>query len=195
MRKDRPMTNRIRLQVIVMFLLATFSVTFAGPPLVDAATPTKIVLRYNQGSQTLFVNVTHQVPNPGNHYVELIEVFKNSIFQLNRTYPEQQFHFGRNDTFSISASNGDNLTVIATCSRNDFLSKSIIVSDSTETTTDSTSPTQTTTTGPTAPPEPIEPLDPSIAVGVGFVGAVVFIIAFVMYKEGYITQIAQRVRP
>ncbi|MFW9886306.1 MAG: hypothetical protein ACFFEX_18110 [Candidatus Thorarchaeota archaeon] len=191
------MTNRIRLQVIAVFLLAAFTAAFAGPPLVDAETPTKIVLRYNQGTQTLFVNVTHQVPNPGNHYIELIEVFKNSVFQLNRTYPDQQFNFGRNDTFSISASNGDNLTVIATCSRDDFLSKSIIVSDFTETTTtsDSTSPAQTTTTEPTAPPEPIEPLDPSIAVGVGFAGAVVFIIAFVMYKEGYITQITQRVRP
>lgn len=191
------MTNRIRLQVIAIFLLAAFTATFASPPLVNAEAPTKIVLRYNQGTHTLFVNVTHEVPNPGNHYVELIEVFKNNVFQLNRTYSEQQFHFGRNDTFSISASNGDNLTVIATCSRDDFLSKSIIVSDSTETTTtaDSTSPTQTTTTEPAAPPEPIEPLDPSIAVGVGFVGAVVFIIAFVMYKEGYITQIAQRVRP
>ncbi|MFW9802839.1 MAG: hypothetical protein ACFFFC_09320 [Candidatus Thorarchaeota archaeon] len=191
------MTNRIRLQVIAVFLLAAFTAAFAGPPLVDAETPTKIVLRYNQGTQTLFVNVTHQVPNPGNHYIELIEVFKNSVFQLNRTYPDQQFNFGRNDTFSISASNGDNLTVIATCSRDDFLSKSIIVSDSTETpeTIDSISPIQTTTTEPTPPPEPPEPLDPSIAVGVGFAGAVVFIIAFVMYKEGYITQITQRVRP
>ncbi|MHA2192581.1 MAG: hypothetical protein ACXAAR_04060 [Candidatus Thorarchaeota archaeon] len=183
------MTNSIRLQAIAIFLLAALTATFAGPPLVDAANPAKIVLRYNQGTQTLFVNVTHQVPNPGNHYVELIEVFKNSVFHFNRTYPEQQFHFGRNDTFSISASSGDNLTVIATCSRGDFLSKSIIVSDSTETTTttDNTSPTQNTTTEPTGPPEPIEPLDPSIAVGVGFVGAVVFIIAFVMYKEGYVT--------
>lgn len=188
------MTNSIRLQAIAIFLLATLTATFAGPPLADAANPTKIVMRYNKGTQTLFANVTHQVPNPGNHYVELIEVFKNSVFQFNRTYAEQQFHFGRNDTFSISASSGDNLTVIASCSRGDFLSKSIIVSDSTETTT-TTSSTSPTTTEPTDPPEPPEPLDPSIAVGVGFVGAVVFILAFVVYKEGYITQIAQRARP
>jgi len=191
------MTNSIRFRAITFLLLAALTATFAGPTHVEAENPTKIVLRYNQDTQTLFVNVTHQVPNPGNHYIELIEVFKNSVFQFNRTYPEQQFNFGRNDTFSISASSGDNLTVIATCSRNDFLSKSIIVSESTETTTttDSTSPTEATTTEPTEPPEPIEPLDPSVALGVGFVGAVVFIIAFVMYKEGYITQIAQRVRP
>lgn len=189
------MTNSIELRVIAILLLAALTATFASP-IVEAENPTKIVLNYNEDTQTLFVNVTHQVPNPGNHYVELIEVFKNSVFQFNRTYPEQQFHFGRNDTFSLGASSGDNLTVIATCSRNDFLSKSIIVSDSTETTTTtgSTSPTQTTTTEPTDPPEPPEPLDPSVAVGVGFVGAVVFILAFVMYKEGYVTQIAQRAR-
>jgi hypothetical protein len=178
---------------MAIMLLTAMTATFASPPLVEAENPTRIILRYNEDTQTLFVNVTHQVPNPGNHYIELIEVFKNSAFQFNRTYPEQVFNFGRNDTFSISASSGDNLTVTAACSRGDFRSKSIIVSAST-TTTEST-PTTQTTTEPTAPPGPVEPLDPSLAIGVGLVGVVGFMLVFVLYKEGYVTQFAQKVRP
>lgn len=187
------MTNRVRLRLAAILLLAVLTATFAGLPFMEATPPTQIVLKYNEDTQTLFVNVTHQVPNPGNHYVELIEVFKNTAFQFNRTYSEQVFNFGRNDTFAISAVSGDNLTVTATCSRGDFLSKSIIVSAST-TTTESTTTTQTTTE-PTAPPEPPEPLDPSVVVGVGLVGVVIFIIAFVLYKEGFGTQLMQKVRP
>jgi hypothetical protein len=185
----------IKLRATTIILLATLSLVFASPPLVEATTPTQIVLNYNEDTQTLFVNVTHQVPNPGNHYVELIEVFKNDVFQFNRTYPEQAFNFGLNDTFALSASSGDNLTVTATCSRDDFLSKWIIVSASTTTTGSSgTTPTQTTTTGTTTPPEPSEPLDPSIAIGVGLVAVVVFMLVLVLYKEGYGSQLMQKVR-
>jgi hypothetical protein len=189
------MTKRIGIRLTAILLVATLSATFVSAPLVEATPPAQIVLNYNEGTQTLFVNVTHAVPNPGNHYVEVIEVFKNSDLQFNRTYPNQEFNFGRNDTFAISASSGDNLTVTATCSRGDSLSKWIIVGGpTTATETTYSTPTQTETGTTTPPPEPPEPLDPSIAIGVGFVGAVVFIIGFVMYKEGYITQIAQRTR-
>ncbi|MFX1473809.1 MAG: hypothetical protein ACFFBM_14970, partial [Promethearchaeota archaeon] len=117
---------------------------------------------------------------------------KNGVFQSNRTYTEQVFKFGRNDTFAISAVGGDNLTVTATCSKGYFLSNWIIVGAPTTTAGTTSTPTQTETETTTPPPQP---LDPSLAIGVGFAGIVVFMIVFVMYKEGYITQFAQRVRP
>ncbi|MHA2142503.1 MAG: hypothetical protein ACXADC_12600 [Candidatus Thorarchaeota archaeon] len=189
------MTNGFELRIAAILLIAALSATFVSPPLVKAAPPTQIVLNYNEDTQVLFVNVTHEVPNPGNHYVELIEIFKNSVFQFNRTYPDQEFNFGRNDTFSISASSGDNLTVTATCSRDNLLSGWIIVSASTTTTGSSTtSPTLTTTTEPITPPEPVEPLNPAVFIGVGLVAVVVFMVVLVLYKEGYISQLTQKVR-
>ncbi|MFW9888337.1 MAG: hypothetical protein ACFFER_09155 [Candidatus Thorarchaeota archaeon] len=188
------MTNRIEIRIIAIMLLAMLTATFSSPLPVETTTPERIVLIYNEDTHTLFVNVTHPVQNTKNHYIELIEIFKNSVFQFNRTYSEQVFNYGLNDTFAISAASGDNLTVTVTCFKGYSLSKWIIVGGPTTTNGTSSTPTQTETETTTPPPQPM-PFDPSIAVGVGFVGAVVFIIAFVMYKEGYITQIAQKVRP
>jgi hypothetical protein len=190
------MTKNTRLRVIGILLVAAFIATFAIPSHVEAKAVTGITLRYNEGTQTLFVNVTHQVTVLGGpDFLELIEIFKNGVFQLNRTYTEQVFKFGRNDTFAISAVGGDNLTVTATCSKGYFLSNWIIVGAPTTTAGTTSTPTQTETETTTPLPQPPEPLDPSLAIGVGFAGIVVFMIVFVMYKEGYITQFAQRVRP
>jgi hypothetical protein len=190
------MTKNTRLRMIAILLVAAFIATFAIPSHVEAKAVTGITLRYNEGTQTLFVNVTHQVTVLGGpDFVELIEIFKNGVFQLNRTYTEQVFKFGRNDTFAISAVGGDNLTVTATCSKGYSLLEWIIVGASTTTTGSTTStPTQTETETTTPPPQPADPLDPAIAIGVGSAGIVVFMIVFVMYKEGYIAQFAQRVR-
>lgn len=175
------MTNRIGLRISTLFLLVTFSAAFACPHLVEAKPPTQIELDYNEETEILFVNVTHQVPNPKNHYIELIEVFKNSVFQFNRTYPEQEFNYGLNDTFTIAASSGDNLTVTATCSRGHSLSGWTIASTSTTSGDVMTTSTQSTTTSN----EVIDPLDPSLVIGTGLVVVAIFMIALVLYKEGF----------
>ncbi|MFW9966942.1 MAG: hypothetical protein ACFFEA_07295 [Candidatus Thorarchaeota archaeon] len=190
------MLGRISPRVTTIIILFALLAAFGSPPLVRADPIDQILLNYEQDTQTLFVNVTHDVPNPGNDYIELIEIFRNGLFQFNRTYPEQEFNFGRNDTFTISASSGDNLTVTATCSRGDSLSKWIIVGGSSTTTGGTTTtPTQTETETTTPPPEPVEPLDPAIGIGVGLVAVVIFMLALVLYKEGYGSQMIGKIRP
>ncbi len=189
------MRCRIRLQIITVGLLVILSLTVFNAPLVHATPPTEIDLDYNHGTQALAVNVTHEVPNPKNHYIQKIEVFKNGVFQFNRTYPEQQFNYGLNDTFTIIASSGDNLTVTATCSRGQFLSAWIIASSTTSgststTSTGTTSSTTTTTTG-TQTNTTLEPLSPSAVFVVGLTLVVILVILMVLYQSGY----GEKLRP
>ena len=183
--------------VAIIVLTALVLVTIEACP-VHATAPTEVDLEYNLDTQALWVNVTHEVPNPQNHYVELIEVFKNGLFQLNRTYPEQPYFYGLNDTFTIAASGGDNLTVTATCSRGDSLSNWIIVSESTTTTgttsttsTSTAATTTTTTTTGTQTSTQMEPLNPSVFLIGGMIVVAVFVIVFVLYQSGH----AEKLRP
>ena len=137
----------IVLRTSTIVLLIALSLVSVSPLLANATPPTQIVLYYYLDTQTLAVNVTHEVPNPGNHYVELIEVIKNGLFQFNKTYQGQEFNYGLNDTFTISALEGDNLTVIAVCTRGHSLSNWIIVSASSPTGNTNTSPSQLNTLG------------------------------------------------
>ncbi|MFX1367460.1 MAG: hypothetical protein ACFFAY_02550 [Promethearchaeota archaeon] len=188
------MRCRIRPQITTVVLLAMLLLTVFYAPLIHATPPTEIDLEYNQSTQTLAVNVTHEVPNPKNHYIQLIEVFKNGVFQFNRTYPEQQFNYGLNDTFTIIASSGDNLTVTATCSRGHFLSAWILASSttsgSTSTTSTGTTSSITTTTG-TQTNTTLEPLSPSAVFVVGLTLVVILVILMVLYQSGY----GEKLRP
>ncbi|MFX0108535.1 MAG: hypothetical protein ACFE7R_09645, partial [Candidatus Hodarchaeota archaeon] len=111
---------------------------------VSATPPTEIALEYNSSTDFLFVNITHIVPNPKNHYIETVEVQKNNVFYENKTFSNQSSIIGQITNFTIPAVGGDNLTVIAICSRGDSLATWMIVPTTTSTTTTSTS---TTTTG------------------------------------------------
>ncbi len=191
------MRCRIRPQITTVVLLAMLLLTVFNAPHIHATPPTEIDLEYNQGTQTLAVNVTHEVPNPKNHYIQLIEVFKNGVFQFNRTYPEQQFNYGQNDTFTIIASSGDNLTVTATCSRGHFLSAWVVAStttsgstSTTSTGTTATSSSTTTTTG-TQTNTTLEPLSPSAVFVVGLTLVVILVILMVLYQSGY----GEKLRP
>jgi len=186
----------------IVFALTVLTNT-VGIPLGAATEPSEIVLDYDSGSQTLAVNVSHSVANTKTHHVETIEVQKNSLSMLNRSYENQSFSWGMYDTFSVSASASDNLTVTVSCSRGDSLTASLIVESSTTTTTPPTGTTMTTTattTEPTGTDSPT-PLD------VGFVGAVAAIVVVLLivlllllmrfrpeYVPDALKQLASRIR-
>lgn len=130
--------------MVIMFALIVSSI-YTMP--VEASEPEDISLVYDFDSQTLTVNVSHYVPNTKNHYIELIEIWKNDIFILNSTYTNQSFNWGMYDSFTVATDVGDNLTVTATCNLQGYtITSSLIVSSTTSTTTTTTTDTTTTTT-------------------------------------------------
>lgn len=186
----------------IVFALTVLTSTVGIPP--SAATePSEIALDYDSGSQALAVNVSHPVANTKTHHVETIEVHKNSFSMLNRSYDNQSFSWGMYDTFSVSASAGDNLTVTVFCSRGESLAASLIVGSSTTTTTPPTGTTTTTTattTEPTGTDSPT-PLDMGF---VGSVAAIVVVVSIVLllllmrfrpeYVPDALKQLASRIR-
>lgn len=175
----------IVLRPSAIVLLAVLSLVSVSPILANAMPPTQIVLYYYLDTQTLAVNVTHEVPNPANHHIELIEVFKNGLFQFNKTYQEQEFNYGLNDTLTISALEGDNLTVTATCTRGHFLSNWIIVSASSPTGSTDTSPTQPNTLGS---------FDAGTALVIGLMCSLVLLVVLGGLRPDLFEPILQRLR-
>jgi hypothetical protein len=187
------MKHRIGLQTVTVFLLAMISFAIVTTPSVHATPPTEIVLEYNLSTQILWVNATHEVPNPQNHHIELIEVFKNDVFQINRTYDVQTANYGLNDTFVIAASDGDNLTVTVTCSRSDSLTNWIVVGSSSttsSTTSTSTGTTQTSTsTGTTQTATEGEPLEPAAFMIIALIVVAAIVLMFACYQSGNAQQL------
>lgn len=133
-------------------------------------------LVYEFDSQTLMVNVTHYSINK-NDIIETIEIQKNGIFYMNRTYENQSVDEWVYDTFSISAVVDDNLTVTATCSKGYSITRWLIVTSGTATNPPSTD----TTTVPSDngdPPGTLSGLGPAVAASLAVIVIFIIIIAW-----------------
>jgi hypothetical protein len=192
------MSSRNQTACITVILTLILIGLFVHSTPVDATEPSDIQQTYNFGTQTLAVNVSHYVSNTKTHYIETIEVLKNSVSIVNRSYANQSFNWGVYDTFSVSTAVDDNLTVTAFCKRGHSLTTWLIV---TSTTATNPQPTETTTstTEPTDVPEsPGASLGASAAIIAG-VGVVVFLIVFFAWLQpggisGTFKQLGSRIR-
>ena len=184
--------------VVVVALALMVSAVYTTP--VDATAPSDIQLVYDFNMQTLTANVSHYVANTKTHYIETINIQTNGISTLNRSYTNQSYDYGVFDTFSISASVGDNLTVTAICKKGYSLTRWLIVTSGTSTnsaptgsTTSTTEPTDTTNPSGTT-------LGPNPMIGIGVAAAVtVFLIIFFAWLNpdkvpGMFRQVGSRVR-
>ena len=168
------MRSRNQTVCITVIISLVLVVAFVNPNPVDSTKPSDIRLTFDYGTQILTVNVSHYVANTKTHYIENLEILKNGLSILNRSYVNQSINWGMHDTFSVSAVVDDNLTVIAICSKGYLITSWLIV---TSTTATNQSPTETiTTTEPTDGPETSLGTGPAVAVGIAVV--VFFIIFF-----------------
>lgn len=161
----------LSIAIILTITLLTASVLH-NP--VAATEPSNVMLVYDPGSQTLAVNVTHDVANNKTHYIENIEIKNNDLSILNRSYTNQSYDWGMYDTFTVSTTLGDNLTVTVTCKRGHSLTQWVIVSSTTAT---SSLPTETTTQPTDGPDSPGTTLDAGPVIVAG-VAVVLFMIIF-----------------
>jgi len=173
-------TQRTLIIAITVLVLALPIVPVTATDITDTS------LTYDFNSQLLTVNVSHYTSNTKTHYVESIEIWRNGISIHNQTYVNQTNSWWEYDTFSVSASVGDNLTVVATETKGDSITRWLIVTTSTATnsvtdtttTTDSTSTTgeSTETTGGPDSLDTTANIGPLVAVGALLV--VFFIVLF-----------------
>lgn len=94
---------------------------------VESHPPSSMELDYEGADNTLTVQITHNVGNPSNHFVEKISVFKNGEVVLEESYNEQQASNGGDYVYELTAQNGDVIEVKADCNQFGDISKSVDV--------------------------------------------------------------------
>ena len=168
---------------IAIVIAITVLTSPASIPLCAATQPSYIELVYTFGSQVLTMNVSHSVANNKTHFIETIEIQKNGLSLLNRSYANQSYKWGLYDTFSIASAIGDNLTVTGFCSRGDSLTAWLIVTSSTATNPPSGTTTTTEPTTSTDSPNALLNAGPVVAMGVGVL--IFFLLFFLWLKPEY----------
>jgi len=177
------MRSQRQLSYISVIITVLLMITTINAP-VTASEPSDIQLAYDFGTQTLTVNVSHYVANTKTHYIETIEVFRNDISVLNQSYVNQSFNYGMIDTFSVTATVDDNLTVTAMCSKGYPLTRWLIVTTTTTPTTDTPpSTTSIPTTTPTDTPAPPEGSLGPVYATAAVVGVVLLLVLIFAWLE------------
>ncbi|MGD9396595.1 MAG: hypothetical protein PVJ05_09230 [Candidatus Thorarchaeota archaeon] len=176
------MSSRRRSVHAALIVILALAISSAQSAPVEAAESSEMQLTYDFGAQTLTVNVSHYSINK-NDIIETIEILKNGVFYMNRTYDNQSDDWFVYDTFSVSTVVDDNLTVTATCSKGLSITRWLIITSGTAT---NTPPPETTTPTPTEPTD--GPEAPGITLGTGVaiaaaVGVVVFLIVLFAWLE------------
>ncbi len=97
---------------LVLFGIISF-VTLLNAHSVSANAPVSVVLSYNTAAQSLDVTITHGPPS-GGHYIDFIEIKKNSVINMTPTYTSQP-SYTYTVSFSIAAQEGDVLSARAHC--------------------------------------------------------------------------------
>ena len=105
--------DTLRVSACILVVIPT-GVLIISP--VSAHPPSDMVLSYNETAKDLQVQITHQVPNPGVHYVQEVAVTINGKAVNTSTYTSQPSP----DTFTyhypVEVAPGDDIEVTARCS-------------------------------------------------------------------------------
>ncbi len=94
-----------------------------------AHTPSSISMDYNYSSNVLEFRVNHAVSDVNTHYIELIEIFVNDVFNQSRPYTSQTTTSYHEDTFTVPADIGDVIKLVAYCNVAGSLTDEIVIED------------------------------------------------------------------
>jgi desulfoferrodoxin (superoxide reductase-like protein) len=104
-----------RREVLAIVMLAAFlSSAFPFPAVASA--PGEVTLSYDAGKRTLEIKITHPSKAPQRHYIEKVEISKNSSFVTQGEYKNQPDQATYSYTYTVDAAPGDVLEAKAICS-------------------------------------------------------------------------------
>jgi hypothetical protein len=108
----------------LLFVLMVFCLY---PQASYAHAPQDVKLSYDFSAQTLTVTITHNSPFPGFHYINSVEVKKNSTVINTTNYKKQPSESPFIYTYKVGAIQGDKLEVTATCNLSGSKTEAITV--------------------------------------------------------------------
>ncbi|MCA9702299.1 MAG: hypothetical protein KC400_00415 [Methanolinea sp.] len=97
------------------------------PCTVMAHPPADMKLSYDPGAGELTVTVTHDVDNPGSHFVYLVTIQKDGQVAEERVYSRQPASGTFTYRYPVSVDPGDTLAVTASCNQGGSISRRLAV--------------------------------------------------------------------
>lgn len=119
------------------------------PQIVSAHSPQSMTLNYTASSNTLSVSITHNVGDPSSHYINNVKIENSSEVITSPNYTSQPSSSSFIYEYQLPVTDGENITITATCNLGGSISRSLIIN---LTSTTSINTTTTTTNG--NPPDP-----------------------------------------
>ena len=107
--------------VIMLFILPFLSIPTA------AHAPQEMLLEFDKDTQTLEVTITHIVSDPNSHYVNKVEIEKNSVLIDTYLYDSQPTKDTFSYNYTVEVVDGDELTVTSFCNIGGSIERSIVI--------------------------------------------------------------------
>ena len=104
-----------RLAAVLRIIAAVLVVGILVPP-VSAHSPSGMSVTYQELSKELLVSITHDVPNPREHYIHEVTVSINGKVVNDSRYTSQPAPDTFTYTYPVETVTGDEIKVTATCS-------------------------------------------------------------------------------
>ena len=120
----RLLLNHSRLTAVLRIVAAALVVCILIPP-VSAHSPSGMSVTYQEISKELLVSITHDVPNPGVHYIHEVTISINGKVVNNSRYTSQPAPDTFTYSYPIDTVTGDEIKVTATCSLAGSLSRTL----------------------------------------------------------------------
>ncbi|HEY9159986.1 MAG TPA: hypothetical protein VIS94_02725 [Desulfomonilia bacterium] len=102
-------------EMIFIYILLGLAFFFSYPTAIMAHPPKNLTAEYDIQSQKLTVRIDHGSFSPKMHYINIVEVKKNSQVVINQTYKSQPDKNPFEYTYEIPAQPGDILEIKAGC--------------------------------------------------------------------------------
>lgn len=107
--------STVFLKLFLGTLLFALTIFCFSPQNSHADTPKDVTIKYDSGSQTLSVTITHKAMFPGMHHIKTVEIKKNNMVVSTTSYDTQPKEAPFTYTYKLEAAKGDKLEVTATC--------------------------------------------------------------------------------
>ena len=100
---------------VFICILILFAVCFIYPQMSLANPPQDLKLSYDSTAQILAVTITHKSPFPSVHYINSVEIKKNSNIVSSNKYKNQPDQATFTYSYNVSAAAGETLDAKASC--------------------------------------------------------------------------------
>jgi hypothetical protein len=115
--------------VLFWSLINGFLILIWISPNIMSHSPYDLELNYDVAEEVLSADFSHSVSEPNSHYIELVLIKVNGDLVINKSYENQPSSDPFTYKYDITANDGDNIEVFASCNQGGNITQSLIVDE------------------------------------------------------------------